>query len=83
MNTRAITISISNFCSKTAFQTAVSLAEFHNEKDSEGKIMLTEAHLKSVVELSKDFKDYLDELHTGDESKRALTRRERLDDYGT
>ena len=66
----------------TAFQTAVSLAEYQNEQDSEGKIKLTEAHLKSVVELSKDFKDYLDELHTGDESKRALMRKERLDDYG-
>lgn len=65
-----------------AFQTAVSLAEYHNEKDSEGKIKLTEAHLKSVVELSKDFKEYLDELHTGDEAKRARVRKERLDDFG-
>lgn len=65
-----------------AFQTAVSLAEYQNQQDSEGKIKLTEEHLKSVVELSKDFKDYLDELHTGDEAKRARIRKERLDDFG-
>lgn len=67
----------------TAFQTAVSLAEYENRRDKEGNIMLTEEHLKSVVELSKDFKDYLDQLHLADESKRALTRRERLDTYGS
>ncbi|KAK2601173.1 hypothetical protein N8I77_010642 [Diaporthe amygdali] len=66
---------------RNAFQTAVSLAEYENKKDSEGNIMLTEEHLKSVVELSKDFKNYLDKLHLADESKRALARKERLDTY--
>ncbi|KAI3399505.1 hypothetical protein diail_6527, partial [Diaporthe ilicicola] len=64
-----------------AFQTAVSLAEYENKQDGEGKIVLTEDHLKSVVELSKDFKSYLDTLHLADESKRALARKERLDSF--
>lgn len=63
----------------TAFQTAVSLAEYEDERDEEGKILLTDEHLRSVVGLSKDFKTYLDELHRADESKRAQKRFERLD----
>ncbi|KAL1847379.1 hypothetical protein Daus18300_013964 [Diaporthe australafricana] len=68
---------------RNAFQTAVSLAEYENKQDGEGKIKLTEDHLKSVVELSKDFKDYIDNLHLADESKRALARKERLDSFGS
>lgn len=41
--------------------------------------MLTDDHLRAVVELSKDFKDYLKDLHKADEDKRALKRYERLD----
>lgn len=63
----------------TAFQTAVSLAEYEDDRDEEGKIMLTDEHLRAVVELSKDFKDYLKNLHKADEDKRALRRYERLD----
>jgi hypothetical protein len=40
--------------------------------------VLTEKHLKSVVEMSRDFKEYLNELHLGDEGKRAERRHERL-----
>ncbi|ROW17124.1 hypothetical protein VPNG_01370 [Cytospora leucostoma] len=64
---------------RNAFQTAVSLAEYEDERDAEGKILLTDEHLKSVVGLSKDFKSYLDELHKADESKRARKRFDRLD----
>ncbi|KAJ4410998.1 hypothetical protein N0V82_009102 [Gnomoniopsis sp. IMI 355080] len=64
---------------RNAFQTAVSLAEYDDDKDEEGKIMLTDEHLRAVVELSKNFKDYLKDLHKADEDKRALRRYERLD----
>ncbi|KAK7710327.1 hypothetical protein SLS64_005912 [Diaporthe eres] len=64
---------------RNAFQTAVSLAEYEDERDEEGKILLTDEHLRSVVELSRDFKEYLSKLHKGDEEKRALRRYERLD----
>ncbi|KAG8170055.1 hypothetical protein KVR01_000800 [Diaporthe batatas] len=67
---------------RNAFQTAVSLAEFDAEKDEDGRIQVTDEHLRAVVELSKDFKDYLGELHQGDEGKRARSKFERLDEYG-
>jgi hypothetical protein len=63
----------------TAFQTAVALAEFEAVKDQEGKIVLTDKHLRAVVEMSRDFKEYLHDLHKGDEEKRAERRHERLD----
>ncbi|KAK8000456.1 P-loop containing nucleoside triphosphate hydrolase [Apiospora arundinis] len=62
----------------SAFQTAVSLAEYDAEKDEEGTILVTDEHLRAVVELSTDFKDYLKDLHMGDEDKRAEQRSERL-----
>ena len=64
-----------------AFQTAVALAEFDAEKDEEGKILLTDSHLRAVVELLKDFKDYLNTLHQGDEGKRSERKYERLDSF--
>lgn len=67
--------------SNSALQTAVALAEYDAEKDEEGKIVLTDTHLKAVVELSADFKKYLEELHSGNASKRAERKFERLDDY--
>ncbi|KAK7914153.1 hypothetical protein PG985_011856 [Apiospora marii] len=60
---------------------AVSLAEYDAEKDEEGTILVTDHHLQAVVELSKDFKDYLKELHMADEAKRAEARVERLDSF--
>ncbi|KAF2438970.1 P-loop containing nucleoside triphosphate hydrolase protein [Karstenula rhodostoma CBS 690.94] len=64
---------------RNAFQTAVALAEYDATKDSEGKIVMTDSHLRSVVEMSRDFKEYLKDLHRGDEGKRAERRLERLD----
>jgi hypothetical protein len=64
-----------------AFQTAVALAEYDAEKDAEGKILLTDSHLRAVVELSRDFKDYLNDLHKGDEGKRAERKYDRLDSF--
>lgn len=65
----------------SAFQTAVSLAEYDAGKDEEGTILVTDQHLRSVVALSKDFKKYLYELHNQDEGKRAELRNERLDSF--
>lgn len=65
----------------TAFQTAVALAEHENKQDNEGTILVTDRHLKSILTLSKDFKNYLTALHDGrDEAKRAEVRREWMDD---
>ena len=59
----------------------MTLAEYDDERDQEGKIIVTDAHLRSVVGLSQDFNHYLDELHKGDESKRAERKYERLDTF--
>jgi hypothetical protein len=64
-----------------AFQTAVALAEFDAERDEENKIVLTDNHLRAVVELSRDFKQYLNDLHKGDEAKRAERKYDRLDSF--
>ncbi|KAI1750558.1 P-loop containing nucleoside triphosphate hydrolase protein [Xylaria castorea] len=66
---------------RNAFQTVVSLAEYDAEKGEDGKIIITDEHLRAVVELSRDFKTYLNELHKGDEAKRAERKYERLDSY--
>ncbi|KAI1321381.1 P-loop containing nucleoside triphosphate hydrolase protein [Xylariaceae sp. FL0255] len=66
---------------RNVFQTAVSLAEYESEKDEEGNTMVTDEHLKSVIDLSKDFKGYLSELHGADEAKRAERYLERLDTF--
>ncbi|KAI0432789.1 P-loop containing nucleoside triphosphate hydrolase protein [Xylaria sp. FL1042] len=66
---------------RNAFQTAVSLAEYDAKKGEDGRIIITDEHLRAVVELSRDFKSYLNELHKGDEAKRAERKYERLDSY--
>ncbi|KAK3320596.1 hypothetical protein B0T19DRAFT_465487 [Cercophora scortea] len=68
---------------RNAFQTAVALAEYGAGKDEDGKVLVTDTHLRAVVELSRDFKDYVNELHKGDEAKRAARKYERLDDYSS
>jgi hypothetical protein len=65
-----------------AFQTAVALAEFDDEKDEEGNILLKDNHLRSIVDMSRDFKRYLDETHGADEEKRAAMLQARYDDRG-
>lgn len=66
-----------------AFQTAVALSEFDGKKDEEGTILMTDDHFRPVMELSHDFKGYLNELHKRDEEKRAEVHLERLDSYRT
>jgi len=64
---------------RNAFQTAVALAEYDAETDEEGKILLKDTHLSSIIDMSKDFKEYLDDMHGADEDKRASIQRIRHD----
>ncbi|KAL8806362.1 MAG: hypothetical protein Q9182_001392 [Xanthomendoza sp. 2 TL-2023] len=73
---------------RNAFQTAVALAEFEAKSQTTpldvsvpGKIELKEKHLKQIVNMSSNFKRYLDELHVGDESKRAKRFAYRHDEF--
>ncbi len=65
----------------TAFQTAVALADFDNETNEDGKIILRERHIQQIVHMSQEFKDYLNGLHRGDEAKRADRQRIRYDEF--
>lgn len=62
-----------------AFQTAVALAEYQSRKDEEGTILVTDAHFRPVMELSRDFRTYMNDLHRGNLGKRAERNYERLD----
>ncbi len=64
-----------------AFQTAVALADFDNETIEDGKIVPRERHIQQIVHMSQEFKDYLKELHHGDEAKRAYQQRNRYDEF--
>ncbi|KAF4465891.1 ATPase [Fusarium albosuccineum] len=66
---------------RNAFQTAVSLAEYDAEKDDDGKVLVTDDHFRAVVELSSDFRKYLDTLHKKDEAQRAAFKHERYDEF--
>jgi hypothetical protein len=46
--------------SGTAFNTAVALAEFENEQDAKGNVMLQQHHLEQVVKMSRSFQDYIE-----------------------
>lgn len=59
----------------------MALAEYEAIKDEEKKIVITDSHLRAVVQLSSDFKQYVNTLHRGDEGKRAERKYERLDSY--
>ena len=43
--------------------------------------MLKDTHIMQIVRMSGEFKNYLGELHQGNESKRAERQRIRLDDF--
>ncbi|KAL3421222.1 ATPase family AAA domain-containing protein 3B 1 [Phlyctema vagabunda] len=62
---------------RNGFQTAVALAEYDAEKDAEGTIVIKVKHISSVVKMSIDFQDYLEELHSANEDTRAAKARDR------
>ncbi|KAH6977600.1 hypothetical protein BKA56DRAFT_588492 [Ilyonectria sp. MPI-CAGE-AT-0026] len=66
---------------RNAFQTAVSLAEYDAEKDDDGKVLVNDDHFRAVLELSSDFKKYLNTLHKKNEAQRAAFKHERYDEF--
>lgn len=74
-----------NVCAdeRVAFQTAVALAEYEANKDGAEVVTLKDRHLKSVVKMSKSFKEYLRSTHKNqDASKRARMFEWRNDNFG-
>lgn len=70
-----------DFSRSIAMQTAVALADFENDRDDEDHILLKDTHIMQVVQMSKQFRDYLNKLHQGDEGKRAERERLRYDHF--
>ncbi len=56
----------------------MALAEHRAEEGEGGKTLLTEEHLREVIQQYRSFQSYFSDLH-GPEGKRALNRGERLD----
>ncbi|KAK0644823.1 hypothetical protein DIS24_g8468 [Lasiodiplodia hormozganensis] len=67
---------------KNAFQIAVSLAEAEGDKDDRGRVIIKPDHIKATVEMSKSFKEYLNDLYAKNEEDRAAIRGNRYDAFG-
>lgn len=67
---------------RNAFQTAVALAQFEARKAGLERVLLKVEHLKRVVMMSKQFKNYITSTHKNqDETKRARIQESRNDDF--
>jgi len=67
---------------RNAFQTAVALAQYEARKAGKDVVTLRPEHLKSVVMMSKQFKDYITSTHKNqDETKRAMIEERRNDTF--
>ncbi|KAK4540422.1 hypothetical protein LTR36_009279 [Oleoguttula mirabilis] len=56
---------------RSAFQTAVALAEVEGPKRQGDRTAVTAEHIKTVVTMSKHFKDYLKDLYQKSQDERA------------
>lgn len=65
---------------RNAFQMAVTLAEYTNERDSkDGLIMLRDVYFKQVVRMSYNFAQYLRRVHGAEPEKVAANRGDRYE----
>lgn len=61
----------------------MALAEARGEKDNQGRILIKKDHIKASVQMSNEFKDYLEHVHQKDPGRRALSHGLRYDAYGS
>ena len=67
---------------RNAFQTAVALAQFEARRAHKEVVVLEVQHLRRVVMMSTQFKEYITSTHKNlDETKRAKIQENRNDDY--
>lgn len=62
-----------------AFNTAVGLAEYENERDGKQRVVFHARHLEQVVKMSRAFQDYLSSTHGMSQAEQARTYRTRND----
>lgn len=60
----------------------MALAEAEGDKDEMGRVIIKPEHIKATVEMSKTFKEYLNELYAKNEEDRAAIRGNRYDAFG-
>lgn len=58
----------------SAFQIAVALAETKGDKDARGNILIMKEHIRTTVDMSKSFKQYLKALNKKDEDAMAAMK---------
>jgi hypothetical protein len=59
------------------------MAEFEDQKDAkDGLVAVKDVHIRQVVEMAKEFHDYLGELYQKTSEERALARLLRADHVG-
>jgi hypothetical protein len=67
---------------RNAFQTAVAMAVYEARELEKSVVTLEPKHLRSVVKMSKLFKDYITSTHKNqDEAKRAIINERRNDAF--
>ncbi|KAH8658138.1 P-loop containing nucleoside triphosphate hydrolase protein [Xylariales sp. PMI_506] len=66
---------------RNSFQVAVALAEAQGHKDESGRIVIKRDHIKATVQMSKEFKDYLEKVHMQSLERFATTMGNRYDAY--
>lgn len=66
---------------RNALQTAISLASYKAVKDGQAAniVEIEEEHFKTVVNMSKKFKTYINSITSKEEGERARARQERAD----
>ena len=62
-----------------AFNTAVGLAEYENERDGKQRVVFHARHLEQVVKMSRAFQDYLSSTHGMNQADQARAFRTRND----
>lgn len=61
----------------------MNLAQAEDSRDSKGRFTVDRRHIKVTVDLLKEFKDYMHNLHKKSASQRALKDGIRYDAYHT
>ena len=68
---------LNNWLFNIAFNTAVGLAEYENERDANQKVVFHVRHLEQVVKMSRAFQEYLGSTHgmsLADQARHHRTR---------
>lgn len=72
-------VTYTNASFNSAFNTAVGLAEFGNERDAKQRVVFHARHLEQVVKMSRAFQDYLSSTSGMSQAEQARHSKTRND----